>query len=62
MPNRTVSHPSSDWLGRVIDAFGRPADGSGLCDQALEPTNTYFATPSSCEKRLGGKVDLGVQP
>ena len=55
-------HPSNDWLGRVIDAFGRPADGKGHLASGTQSYPIHISPPPAhMRKRLGGKVDLGVR-
>ena len=57
-----VIHPSNDWLGRVIDAFGRPADGKGHLGSGTQSYPIHISPPPAhMRKRLGGKVDLGVR-
>ncbi len=55
-------HPSRSWLGRVVDAFGRPVDGKG----PLEQGGTGYrlraqALSAHLRARVGGKLDLGVK-
>ena len=61
-PTEPVIYPSSDWLGRVIDAFGRPADGKGPLRSGTRAYPIHISpSPAHTRKRLGGKVDLGVR-
>ena len=54
--------PDDSWLGRVVNAFGKPIDdhgplghgGDGYPIKATPP-------PSHTRKRIGGKIDLGVR-
>jgi len=55
-------HPCRAWLGRVIDAFGRPIDGKGALSQGMEPYALRAAPPPPHTRaRIGGKLDLGVR-
>lgn len=57
-----VLHPDPAWLGRVIDAFGRPLDGGGplpLGGRACRIQGE--AIPAHRRDRMGGKLDLGVR-
>src|ERR1700744_1731567 len=54
--------PSRQWLGRVVDAFGKPADGKGPLP--LGPIGYPLrASPPSAHTRgrVGGKLDLGIR-
>jgi flagellum-specific ATP synthase len=55
-------HPSSGWLGRVVDALGHPIDGKGPLPQgpALYP---FRADPPAAHRRrrVGAPLDLGVR-
>jgi len=54
--------PSHAWLGRVIDAFGRPTDGKGVLGCGMQPYPLRAQPPSAYERsRVGGKLDLGVR-
>jgi flagellum-specific ATP synthase len=59
---RSGVRPSSAWLGRVVDCFGRPIDGKGpiLPGPRLYP---FRADPPSAHKRnrVGEPLDLGVR-
>ena len=55
-------YPNSAWLGRAIDAFGRPIDGRGELPRGFEPYALRAQPPSAHSRaRLGGKMDLGVR-
>jgi flagellum-specific ATP synthase len=55
-------HPSSSWLGRVINAFGHPIDGKGALERGLQPYLLRAAPPQAHDRaRVGGKLDLGVR-
>ena len=54
--------PSQGWLGRVIDALGRPVDGLGPLPQGPEiyPLRAD-PPPAHGRKRVGPPLDLGVR-
>ena len=55
-------YPSHAWLGRVVDAFGRPTDGLGALPEGMEPYALRAAPlPAHARARIGGKLDLGVR-
>jgi flagellum-specific ATP synthase len=55
-------YPSREWLGRVIDAFGKPVDGNGPLAQGQLAYPLKAAPPSAhARARMGGKLDLGVR-
>ncbi|HEY4113201.1 MAG TPA: EscN/YscN/HrcN family type III secretion system ATPase, partial [Rhizomicrobium sp.] len=55
-------HPSTAWLGRVIDAFGRPTDGKGALPQGLRGYPLKAPPPSAHTRaRVGAKLDLGIR-
>ncbi|TVR96698.1 MAG: flagellar protein export ATPase FliI [Rhodospirillales bacterium] len=58
----SVIHPHPSWLGRVIDAFGRPVDGRGplLRGQAPRPLRAT-PPPAHDRQRLGGTIDFGIR-
>ena len=59
---RPVIHPHENWLGRVIDGFGRPVDGKGSLaqgDTGVPVRNTPPAAHS--RQRVHQKIDLGVR-
>ncbi|MDE2073313.1 MAG: flagellar protein export ATPase FliI [Alphaproteobacteria bacterium] len=55
-------YPCRAWLGRVLDAFARPADGKGPLPQgpAAYPIKAS-PPPAHGRARVGGKLDLGVR-
>ena len=54
--------PCDAWLGRVLDAHGRAADGKGILPQGMVPYALRAAPPSAHQRaRVGGKLDLGVR-
>jgi flagellum-specific ATP synthase len=54
--------PSRQWLGRVIDAFGKPADGKGPLPLGAVGYPLRASAPSAHTRaRVGGKLDLGIR-
>ena len=54
--------PNDAWLGRVIDAMGRPIDDIGpLADGAVAYPIKASPPPAHTRKRIGGKLDLGIR-
>lgn len=54
--------PSSAWLGRVVDAFGRPADGKGAIQNGEEAMRLRATPPPACERaRLGERLTTSVR-
>jgi len=54
--------PSPRWLGRVIDALGRPIDGKGPLAKGSDPHPVRRAPPPAHTRvRVGEKMDLGVR-
>ncbi|HYF55384.1 MAG TPA: flagellar protein export ATPase FliI [Salinarimonas sp.] len=54
--------PSAAWLGRVVDALGRPVDGGGPLPQggALHPFRAD-PPPAHARQRVGPPLDLGIR-
>jgi len=54
--------PSGDWLGRVIDALGRPVDGLGPLTQGgqIYPLRAD-PPPAHARRRVGPPLDLGIR-
>jgi flagellum-specific ATP synthase len=62
VPSTPGVRPSSAWLGRVVDCFGRPLDGKG----PITPGGRLYpfrADPPSAHKRnrVGEPMDMGVR-
>jgi flagellum-specific ATP synthase len=54
--------PSGQWLGRVVDAFGKPTDGKGPLVQGTVGYPLRASAPSAHSRsRVGGKLDLGIR-
>lgn len=57
-----VLFPDASWLGRVIDAFGRPLDGRGPLVPGRRPCAIRGeAIPAHRRGRVGTKLDVGVR-
>src|SRR5262249_39268312 len=55
-------YPCEAWLGRVLDAHGRAADGKGALPLGMAPYALRAAPPAAhMRARVGGKLDLGVR-
>jgi flagellum-specific ATP synthase len=55
-------YPCADWLGRVLDAFGRPTDGKGALPQGATAYPLKAQPPmAQARGRVGGKLDLGIR-
>jgi flagellum-specific ATP synthase len=55
-------YPSEHWLGRVIDAMGRPVDDKGPLVEGGQPYAIKAPPPPAhARKRVGGKLDLGIR-
>ena len=58
----SLIYPHESWLGRVVDALGRPIDGKG---PLLQGSRAYplraSPPPPHARKRVQGKIDLGVR-
>jgi len=54
--------PSSAWLGRVVDALGRPIDGKGpIAQGGVSCALRVSPPPAPLRARLGAQVDFGVK-
>lgn len=57
-----IIRPSPSWLGRVVNALGRPVDGKGPLRHGELPYPLRSAPPPAhARRRVKGKVDLGVR-
>jgi flagellum-specific ATP synthase len=55
-------HPSSAWLGRVVNGFGEAMDGKGRLPQGAQAYPLKAAPPAATSRaRMGGKLDLGIR-
>lgn len=54
-------HPDASWMGRVVDAFGKPLDHKDL-GEGSEVYKIKSAPPEAFERRgVGRKIDTGVK-
>jgi flagellum-specific ATP synthase len=54
--------PAASWLGRVVDALGRPIDGLGPLEQGPVPYALRADPPAAhARRRVGPPLDLGVR-
>lgn len=54
--------PSRAWLGRVVDALGRPIDGKGPLPPGPAPYGLQAdPPPAHARRRVGPPLDLGVR-
>jgi flagellum-specific ATP synthase len=54
--------PDDTWLGRVVNAMGKPVDDLGALGSGPVPYPIKnMPPPAHTRKRVGGKVDLGVR-
>ena len=57
-----VIYPHSEWLGRIINAFGEAIDGKGPLPKGDKPYYIKSSPPPAAFRdRVQGKVDLGVR-
>lgn len=55
-------YPTAEWMGRVLDGFGNPADGLGPLPRGPRAYPIKAQPPAaSCRNRVGGKLDLGIR-
>ena len=55
-------HPTTAWLGRIIDSFGNAIDGHGPLPQGPEGYLLKAAPPSAhTRQRVGERLNLGVR-
>jgi flagellum-specific ATP synthase len=61
--NETAAvRPTTAWLGRIVDAFGKPIDGKGPLPAGMTPYPLRAAPPSAhARDRVGERLDLGVR-
>lgn len=59
---QALVHPSTQWLGRVVNAMGEPLDGKGPLPDGPVAYNLRSSPPPAHERaRVGDPVDLGVR-
>jgi flagellum-specific ATP synthase len=55
-------YPNRSWLGRVVDAYGKAADGKGPLPHGPVGYPLKASPPSAHTRaRVGGKLDLGIK-
>ena len=61
-PLGSAVRPTQAWLGRVVDAFGKPIDGKGPLGEGLAAYPLRAAPPSAhARARVGERLDMGVR-
>ncbi len=61
-PQGSAVRPTKAWLGRIIDAFGKPIDGKGPLPQGLAAYSLRAPPPPAHARgRVGERLDLGVR-
>ncbi|WP_375689919.1 flagellar protein export ATPase FliI [Pseudooceanicola sp. LIPI14-2-Ac024] len=54
--------PDKAWIGRVIDALGRPIDGKGRLPEGTIPCPVRNTPPPAFDRRrVGAKIETGVK-
>lgn len=62
LEGRSACRPSAAWLGRVVDAMGRPIDGKGLIAEGNDVYALRGAPQLAASRsRVGEKLDLGIR-
>jgi flagellum-specific ATP synthase len=62
LSRRASIRPGRGWLGRVVDAFGRPIDGKGPIVSGPRPYPFRGEAPAAHKRqRVGEPLDLGVR-
>jgi flagellum-specific ATP synthase len=60
--DEAMVYPSSEWLGRVVNARGEPIDGKGPLPMGPTARSLRNAPPPAHERaRVGTPIDLGVR-
>lgn len=52
--------PCDSWIGRVVDAYGRPLDGAPLGPGERRRPFRASPPPAAARGRLGGRLDTGL--
>jgi flagellum-specific ATP synthase len=61
-PLGSAVRPTKAWLGRIVDAFGKPIDGKGPLPSGLAAYPLRAAPPSAhARARVGERLDVGVR-
>lgn len=54
--------PDASWVGRVVDALGRPLDRLGPLHEGTEPRPVRAAPPPAFDRRrVGARLDTGIK-
>lgn len=62
LPGQISLRPSDAWLGRMIDALGRPVDGKGPLPQGDSALPVRAAPPAAATRdRVGARIETGVR-
>lgn len=62
LSRRATIRPGRAWLGRVVDAFGRPIDGKGPIHPGPRPYPFRGEPPAAHKRqRVGEPLDMGVR-
>ena len=57
-----VVYPDETWLGRVVDAMGRPIDGKGpMSEGPVSYPLRNSPPPAHMRTRVGEKLDMGIR-
>jgi len=57
---QAVIAPDDSWIGRIIDPYGRPLDGSGLLRGRTARALRAAAPAAAGRRRLGQRLETGV--
>jgi flagellum-specific ATP synthase len=61
-PLGSAVRPTKAWLGRVVDAFGKPIDGKGPLPSGIAAYPLRASPPSAhARARVGERLDVGVR-
>ncbi len=52
--------PDESWIGRIVDAFGRPLDGRPIQRGRVERPLRAAPPPATTRKRLGARLETGM--
>ncbi|KAA9009945.1 flagellar protein export ATPase FliI [Histidinibacterium aquaticum] len=54
--------PQDGWVGRVVDALGRPLDGAGPLPEGREARSVRAAPPPAFDRRrVGARMETGIR-
>ncbi|MGR3571011.1 flagellar protein export ATPase FliI [Brevirhabdus sp.] len=61
-PGGDAIRPDDAWIGRVVDALGRPLDGRGTLHEGPSPRPLRAAPPPAFQRRrVGARIDTGIK-